>query len=263
MSELEAHLKVRLVNRSTRRITLTESGQGFAAAARQVLDTLGEAERTAAGEYTAPRGSLTVTAPILFGRLHVVPVLLEFLRAYPDVEVGLVLADRMVDFIDEHIDVAVRIGTLPDSLMVATRLGAIGQVICASPDYLARMGRPTRPEDLLTHDCITIADTAAKEWPLRIDKAVVPVPLRSRLRLTTSEAAVDAALAGGGLARVRSYQVAEAVAQGHLELVLRAHETDPLPLSLVHAGGRLVPAKLRAFLDFAAPRLRARMAALG
>jgi len=259
VSELEAHLKVRLVNRSTRRITLTESGRGFAASARQVLDALGQAERNAAGEHDTPRGALAVTAPILFGRLHVLPVVLDFLAAFPEVEIGLSLSDRTMDFIEDHLDVAVRIGALPDSTLVAARLGWIRQVICASPGYLTARGRPVRPEELAAHDCILVGDIPAKEWPVRIGGAMVQVPVRSRLRLTTSEAAVDAAIAGAGLARVRSYQVADAVEQGLLALVLREHEADPVPLSLVHPGGRLVPAKLRAFLDFAAARIRARL----
>lgn len=181
VGELEAHLKARLVNRSTRRITLTESGIAFAATARQVLDTLGEAERMAAGEYAAPRGSLRVSAPILFGRLHVLPVVLSFLDAYPEVEVNLLLSVRLADFIEDNIDLAVRIGVLPDSSLVALRLGTIRQVVCGSPAYLAARGRPQHPKDLDAHDCILL-DRAGKEWPFRPGKAV---PVRSRLLVTT------------------------------------------------------------------------------
>ena len=260
VTDLEQALKVRLINRTTRQITLTEPGEVYLASARRILETLADAERTASGEYAAPRGGLTLTAPIAFGRLHVLPVVLAFLRAYPEVDVTLLLSDQVMNIMEEHIDLAVRGGDLPDSSMIAVRLGQIRMVICASPEYLRRHGRPERPEDLLNHDCVIFsAPPFAREWRLKVNGKVVPVPIRSRLAVTTAEAAIAAAAAGAGLTQLRSYQVFAPVQQGTLELVMREFEIGEVPFSFVYPSGRLVPLKLRAFLDFAAPRIRERI----
>lgn len=259
ISELEGHLKTRLLNRSARRLTLTDAGHAYLAACRRILDDVGEAERTAAGEYITPTGELIITAPIVFGRLHVLPVVIAFLAAYPEVDIRLTLADRITQLVDEHIDLAVRIGQLPDSNMVAIRIGSIRHVVCASPAYLADHGTPKTPEDLATHRCITF-EGALATWSFANGKAEFAVPVRSRLRVNTAEAAIDAAVAGVGMTRVLSYQIAEAVRSGTLHPVLQAFEPEPWPVSLVHAGQGLLPVKLRAFLDFAAPRIRERLA---
>src|SRR6185437_10937163 len=154
VSELEAHLGTQLIQRSSRRITLTDAGSAYIEACRRILDDIGEAERAASGEYQAPRGELVITAPIVFGRLHVLPVICEFLKAYPEIDIRLVQADRNINLADEHIHLAVRIGTLPDSTMIATRIGEVPRVVCGSPDYFALHGIPARPEDLARHDCI-------------------------------------------------------------------------------------------------------------
>ncbi len=256
VSDLEELLKVRLINRSTRQITLTESGRVYFESARQILETLGEAERAASGEYRIPRGALTITAPIVFGRLHILPVVVEFLRAYPEVEIKLLLVDRLVELLEEDVDLAVRISELPDSSLIAARLGSIGFVVCASPDYLAARGYPGRPEDLAGHDCVTATTSpTAKLWSFKIGKSVREVPVRSRLSTTTAEAAI----AGAGLTQVRGYQVVEAIKEGRLERVLRDYEPDPAPLSFVYPSGRLTPRKLQAFLEFAVPRVKARL----
>jgi DNA-binding transcriptional LysR family regulator len=263
VSELEDQLRVKLFNRSTRKVTLTESGQQFFAACRRILDDLGEAERAASGEYSAPRGELVLTAPIVFGRLHLVPIVVEFLKAYPEVDVQMLLVDRVVDLIDEHIDLALRIGALPESSMIAVRVGSIGWVVCASPDYLAAHGVPAHPSELAAHEAIMFAGlSSTREWPFRIGTTVEMFPVRSRLNVTTAEAAIDAAIARAGITRVLSYQAAAAVLDGRLELVLRDYEVDANPVSLVYPSGRLVPLKLRAFLDFAAPRLKTRLQAI-
>jgi DNA-binding transcriptional LysR family regulator len=263
VSELEGHLGVKLLTRSTRKVTLTESGQQFFASCRRILDDLEEAERAASGEYSAPRGDLVLTTPIVFGRLHLVPIVVEFLRAYPEVDVQLLLVDRVVDLIDEHIDLALRIGDLPESSMIAVRVGSIGRVVCASPEYLATHGVPAHPSDLAAHEAITFSDLAStKEWPFRIGTATEMFEVRSRFTVTTAEAAIDAAMAGAGITRVLSYQAAAAVLDGRLKLVLRDYEVDANPVSLVYPSGRLVPLKLRAFLDFAVPRLKARLQAI-
>jgi DNA-binding transcriptional LysR family regulator len=263
VSELEDQLRVRLLNRSTRKISLTDSGRQFYEACRRILDDLGEAERAASGEYSAPKGELILTAPIVFGRLHLVPIVAEFLKAYGDVDVQMLLVDRVVDLFDEHIDVALRIGELPDSSMIAVRIGSIGRVVCASPAYLAARGTPAHPNELASHDAVTFSGlSSAKEWPFRIGTSTEMFAVRSRFTVTTAEAALDAAIAGAGITRLLSYQAAAAVLDGRLVIVLRDHEVDPSPVSLVYPSGRLVPLKLRAFLDFAVPRLKTRLQAI-
>ena len=260
VSELEARLGVQLLARSTRRVALTDSGRQYFEACRRILDEVAEAERAAAGEYSAPRGELILTTPIVFGRLHIVPVVVEFLAAYPEVDVQMILVDRVVDLLDEHIDLALRIGELPDSSLIAVRIGSIGRVVCASPSYVAAHGTPQHPRDLAAYSAITFAGlSSAREWSFRIGGADERFAVRSRLSVTTAEAALDAAISGAGITSVLSYQAAAAVRDGRLVIVLRDYEAPPNPVSLVYPGGRLVPLKLRAFLDFAVPRLKTRL----
>ncbi len=264
ISDLEKHLGTRLLNRSTRRLEPTDVGRSYLAACRRILQDIEEAEQAAAGEYSAARGELAVTAPIVFGRLHVLPVIADFLSAYPEVDVRLSQSDTLRRLMEEHIDLAVRIGNLPDSSMVATRVGTIRRVVCASPAYLDAHGVPATPAGLAAHQCVTFEGLALPAaWTFAERRVESSVPVRSRLKVNTAEAAIDAAVAGVGLVRVLSYQVAEAVRTGTLRLVLEDFEPAPWPVSLVHAGQGLLPLKLRAFLDFAAPRLRARLAGLG
>ena len=264
VSDLERHLNTRLLNRSTRRLTPTDAGEAYLAACRRILDDVGEAERAAAGEYSAPTGELAITAPVVFGRLHVLPVVTGFLAAYPDVDIRLTLADRITQLVEDHFDLALRIGQLPDSRLVAIGVGSIRRVVCASPAYLAEHGIPTIPEDLSTHNCITFEGlSSAAPWGFTRGKTDVTVQVRSRLQVNTAEAAIDAAVAGVGLTKVLSYQVDAAVRSGMLSILLQEFEPEPWPVSLVHAGHGLLPVKLRAFLDFAAPRLKERLARLG
>jgi len=261
VSELEAHLRTRLINRTSRRLMLTDAGRSYVVACKRILEAIGEAERAAAGEYMAPRGDLTVTAPIVFGRLHVLPVVIEFLKAYPDIDIRVTLADRVVNLREDDIDLAIRIGDLPDSSLVATRVGAIRRVVCGSPAYFAHRGTPKSPGELSTHDCITFDGLMSPDaWKFAVGKSIVSVAINSRLTVNTAEAAIDAAIAEVGITRVLSYQVASALRAGTLALALREFEPKPWPVSLVYAGQGLLPLKLRAFLDFAAPRLKARLA---
>ena len=266
LAELEAHLRTRLLNRTTRRLMLTEAGTAYLEASRRILDEVGNAERLATGEYSEPRGLLAITAPIVFGRLHVLPVVNEFLAKFPQIDVRLRLSDHNVRLLDEQIDVAVRIGRLSDSSLKATRVGAVRYVICASPGYLERRGVPKAPKDLSALDCITFDDAAtAMVWTFATHTArrtVQSVQIRSRLSVNTAEAAIDAAIAGVGVARVLSYQAADAVARGKLKIVLGAFEREPRPVNLVHAGQGLLPLKTRSFLEFAATELRRRLAKL-
>lgn len=262
VSELEAHLRTRLLVRTSRRLALTDAGRDYVAACRRILEDIGEAERAAAGEYSAPRGELRITAPVVFGRLHVLPIVTGFLDAYPDINIRLVLADRMVNLLEEHADLAVRIGALADSAFIATRVGTIRRVTCASPGYLAANGAPCHPDDLAKHSCVTFETLMSpSSWSFTRgrDTVAVAVAVRSRLAVTTAEAAVDAAIAGIGLTRVLSYQVAEPVRDGKLTVVLADCEPPPSPVSLVTNGQGPIPQKLRAFLDFATPLLRARL----
>jgi DNA-binding transcriptional LysR family regulator len=258
VAELEAHLKTRLVIRSARGLILTDAGRAFMAAAKPILEQLQEAERTAGGEYMAPTGDLVAAAPVVFGRLHVLPVAAEFLAAYPDIDLQLRLSDRMAHLVEDQVDVALRIGALPDSSLTATRIGAVRPVVCASPAYLAAHGRPKTPSDLTGRDCITFDGMCAPDhWTF--GKAL-DVPIHSRLVVSTADAAIEAAVAGVGPTRILSYQVAERVAAGTLEVLLEDFEPESWPVHLVYNGHARLPLKLRAFLDFAGPRLRARLA---
>ena len=263
LSDLEARLGARLLQRSTRGLTLTDAGVEYLAAARRILDDVAEAESTAAGEYRAPRGELVVTAPIVFGRLHVVPVVVEFLAAYPDVDVRLQLGDRLLNLLDDHVDLAVRIGELPDSALIARRVGSVREVTCASPGYLERRGEPRRPEDLADHDCITFSGiTGTRSWAFSDGGATLAVAVRSRLVVDTADAAIDAAIAGAGITRALSYQVAAARRSGALHALLENVAAAPLALNRLFGRQGRLPLKLRAVLDFAEPRLRERIGAL-
>ena len=259
LSELEAHLAARLFNRSTRRLTLTDAGHAYLGACKRILEDVAEAERTAAGEFSAPRGDLVVAAPVVFGRLHVLPLIVAFQGAYPEVRVRLIQGDRLSNLLEDHVDVAVRIGELADGQLVATRCGSTRRVTCASPAYLRQHGRPRSPEALAPHALIAFEGlTSADTWTFQGKSSAVSVPIRPTLVVNTAEAAIDAAMAGAGITRVLSYQVAAAVKAGALVTVLERYEPAPSPISLVYPQQRRLPLKLRAFLDFAAPRLRQR-----
>jgi DNA-binding transcriptional LysR family regulator len=263
VAELESHLNTRLLHRTTRQLSLTEAGSSYVAACRRILEDIGEAERAATGENAAPKGELVVTAPVVFGRLHVVPVIAEFLAHYPEINISLLLTDRVVHLMEEHGDVALRIGDLPDSSLMATQVGKVRRVVCASPSYLSNRGIPTTPDDLVGHDCITFEVLESKRaWVFGSGRAQVSVPVRARLAVNTAEAAIAASALGVGLIRVLSYQVEDAVRGDALRVVLESFESEPLPVSLVHKGQTPLPLKLRAFLDFVAPRLRIRTSKL-
>lgn len=261
VADLEAHIGARLLLRTSRRLELTEAGRGYHAACRRILEDVALAERAAAGEYVHPQGELAVAAPIVFGRLHILPLAMDFLRTYPKVSLRLQLADRLADLVEEHIDVALRIGELPDSSMLATRVGLIRRVVCGSPAYFAQHGRPQRPQDLAAHACICFGGPGpAEPWLFVEAGKPVAVALQPRLSVNTVEGAIDAAAASFGVTRVFSYQIAAAVQAGQIEEVLQDFAPPPIPVSLLTASTGMAPLKLRAFLDFAAPRLRARLA---
>ena len=258
LSDLEARLNTRLVQRTSRRLSLTDSGQVYVQACRRILEDVEQAERDAAGEYAAPKGKLIVSCYVAFGRVHMVPIVAEFLAAYPDVDLRLTLTDGVVSLLEGEADVAVRFGALADSSLKAVRLGTIRRVFCASPQYLAARGTPTTPQDLATHDCVTfLAFMQPDNW--EFDGEAVRV--RSRLVLNNVAATVDAAAQGVGIACVFSYLTAEAVRAGRLQILSLGVEPPALDVSLVYAAEGMLPLKLRAFLDFCVPRLKARLTA--
>jgi DNA-binding transcriptional LysR family regulator len=265
VNELETHLRTKLLLRTTRKVALTDAGATYVASARRILDEIDEMERIAAGEFHAPRGELILTAPILFGRLHIVPIVTEFLAAYPEINVRVLLSDRNLHMIEDHVDMAVRIGSLPDSTMIATRVGSMRTVVCASPKLLAGQRVPKSPEDLADLPCVNFEFLSpASAWPFRLEstKGTADVPVRPRLSVTTAEAAVWAAAQGLGVTRVLHYQCADAIKDGSLRIILANFEVEPLPVHLLHAGRGALPSKMRVFLDFAAGRLRDRLSSL-
>ena len=264
ISELEAHLNARLLIRSTRKLALTEQGAAYVAAAKRILDEVSEAERAASGEHASPRGDLVITAPIVFGRLHVLPVIAEFLTQWPEINVRLVLSDRNLHLIDDHVDIALRIGALADSALVCDpgRRGAPCGVRQSRLFRRARRpetaGGSRRPE----RGHLRSSFRPPEHWIFRDPKSKreIRVPVRSRLSVNTAEAAIDGAAAGVGVTRVLSYQAAQAVLDRRIEIVLAEYEPEPSPVSLIHGQQELTPLKVRMLLDFAAPRLRARLA---
>ncbi len=260
VAELEARLKAELFQRSSRRMTLTDAGRSYIEACKRIIEQVDDAEREVSGEYRSPKGDLAVTAPWGLGHMHLLPIAAEFLNAYPDIALRLVLTDRVVDTVRENVDVAVRIGILPDSSMIATRIGSIRLVVCASPAYLAARGSPKEPGDLRNHECITVDDVAAPlTWKFVKDNRAIVTPIQSRLCVNTSEAAIQAAIAGVGLARVMSYKMEAARRAGTLAVLMDDLEQEPLPVHIVYARRKLVPLKLRAFLNWVTPRLKARL----
>jgi len=260
VAELEAHLKATLLIRSAKGLELTPAGRSYVTAAKSILEQLTEAERAASGEYTEPKGDLVVTAPIMFGRMHVLPVVTRFLEAYSEVSVGLVMTDRVAHFLEDQVDVALRIGPLPDSNLIATRLGAVRHVICASPDYLAANGIPATLDDIAKHRLVSFQSMSAlSSWTFETGGVETAVSFRSRLSVNTIDAAIDAGLSGAGLVRAVSYQVADHVRSGRLVIVLKEFEPQLRPVHLVYDTQSRMALKLRAFVDFVVPRLRERL----
>jgi DNA-binding transcriptional LysR family regulator len=260
VADLEAELGVPLLRRSTRQIALTETGQSYFQTCQRVLDEIRDAEENLKGEYRAPKGDLALTGPMGFGRLHLQPVVTEFLRAYPAINLRLILADRMVDFIEEPIDLALRIAELADSPLIARTLGTIRMVVSASPEYLEKYGAPNHPSELARHDCIAWSGLGPlNTWWFREGNTDRTFPIRTRFSTSSAESAIDAALNGLGLVQTTSYQAERGVRDGGLKILLEDFECAPTPVNLVHAGNRSVPLKLRAFLEFAVPRLSDRL----
>lgn len=256
ISELEADLNAELVLRSPRGIALTDTGTAYVAACRRILDELAEVERDAAGEFSSPRGTLTLTAPIVFGRMHMLPLVTDFLQCHPEINIRLQLTDRQVSLGEEHIDMAIRIGQLPDSGLIARKVGEVRHIVCASPSYLEKHGRPEAPNDIKGAQCVIFDQfLAGQAWTFEARGKTLQIPVDTRLWVNTAEAALDATEAGLGFTRVLSYQAAPGIEAGRLEAVLQTWEPTPWPVHFVYEQRALIPQKLRAFIDFAAPRI--------
>jgi DNA-binding transcriptional LysR family regulator len=260
VTELESRLKAQLFLRTSRRMTLTDAGRSYIEACKRIIEQVGDAEREVSGEYRIPRGELAVTSPWGLGHTHLLPLAVEFLEAYPDISLRLVLTDRVVNTIEENIDVAIRVGALPDSNMIATRIGSIRIVVCASPSYLGARGYPKHLSDLAGHNCITIDDHATPPaWRFVRGSRTRVAPVKSRLCVNTSEAAVLAAIKGVGLTRVMSYKMDAAKREGKLTIVLEELEPEPLPVHIIYTPRKPVPLKLRAFVSWMTSRLKTRL----
>lgn len=256
IAALEDRIGSRLFARTTRSVSLTEAGHRYLIDVERILVELENAEAAAQGLHASPRGMLTITAPVMFGRLYVAPILLDFLDQYPDVTGRLLLLDRVTNLLDEGIDVALRIGHLSDSSMAAVRVGSVRSVICASPDYLKRHDVPQHPSELTDHRLIVATSSlGSQEWRFGKDDKLA-VRINPALFCNSNAAVVQAVEQGWGVSRLLSYQVGPSVTAGRIRLVLESFEREPLPVHLVHLEGRRASAKVRAFVDFAASRLR-------
>jgi DNA-binding transcriptional LysR family regulator len=239
---------------------LTDAGRSYIEACKRIIEQADEAEREVSGEYRLPKGELAITAPWAFGHTHLLPQVVEFLEAYPDISLRLMLTDDVLNMVDENIDIAIRIGPLPDSSMIATRIGSIRVVVCGSPSYLKTHGRPKQLGELRNCNCITIDDHSVPAvWRFERGNRARVAPIRSRLCVNTSEAAVLAAIDGAGFARVMSYKMDAAMRAGKLVIILEEFEPKPLPVYLLYAPQKPMPLKLRTFLDWMTPRLKDRL----
>lgn len=260
VSGLEAELGVRLLHRTTRHVRRTDVGERFLHDSRRILAEVEEAAASARGAQLVPQGELALTAPVMFGRLHVAPLLINFLAQHPQVSARVMFLDRVVHLLDEGFDVAVRIAHLADSSLSALRVGQVRRIVVASPSYLAVHGEPRDPQELAHHLGIGFAQPGGgtRRWTFGAasgELADMPQP-RLPLLVNSVDAALAAALAGQGLAMMLSYQVREDLAAGRLVRVLRPFERPPIPVHLLHVEGRRAAAKVRAFVDHAAARLR-------
>jgi len=263
VSDLEAHLETKLFNRSSRSLVLTDAGRSYVAAAKRILGDVAEAERAASGEYSTPRGELTLSAPVALGRILLLPVIAEFLHAFPEVDIQLGLQDRIVNLLEEQVDAVLRIGVLADSSLTAVRVGEICRVVCASPAYLKRRGTPQSPEDLKGHDCISYGPLISpRSWTFMRNGTEYSVPVHSRLVVGNLDSACEAARAGMGITMAFSYNVASLFRDAKLVKLLERYQPPPRPVSLVYSSGRFMPIKLRAFLDFALPQLKKALASM-
>jgi DNA-binding transcriptional LysR family regulator len=257
LAALEHEVGVTLLNRTTRRLHLTDEGRQYLEHCRIILGQVRDAEMALTSRRAKPQGKLAVTASVMFGRRHVAPVVNEFVQAHPDVTAELLFVDRMASLVEEGLDVAVRIGHLADSSLVAISVGEVRRVVCASPGYLRRHGVPRRPADIRQHRCIRFTGLSPRsEWSFRVDSRSTAVPIASVLTCNQVDAAVDACADGLGLGSFLSYMVAPLRRSGKLKYVLEDFEPEPLPVHVAYPHSRLLSASVRAFVDLCVRRLR-------
>jgi DNA-binding transcriptional LysR family regulator len=254
ISALEDRLGVKLLNRTTRYVRVTDAGHRYLDDARRIIGELDEADEAAAGINGEPRGHLAVTAPVMFGRLFVIPGIVDYLQRYPDMEVAAVFLDRVVNLLEEGFDVGIRIGELPDSSMRAIKVGQVRRVLCASPGYLAMNGLPNTPAELAKHKIVAASGvTPVMDWKFARD---IAVKVKPRLTVTSNDAAIEAVINGMGITRLLSYQIESYKASGQLQTVLADFEPPPLPIHVIHREGRYTSAKVRTFVDLIVAKLR-------
>lgn len=257
VAALEKRLGVKLFNRTTRFVRATEAGQRYLEDARRIIAEVDDADEAAKGINATPRGNLNVTAPVLFGRMFILPGIIEYQERYPEMEVSALFVDRVVNLLEEGLDVGVRIGALPDSSMKAIRVGAVRRVLCATPEYLKKHGTPSKPENLSQHSVIAATGVSpTNDWKFHQGARSINVRIRARLSVNSNDAAIEAALAGFGITRLLSYQIAPYVAARRLKIVLAAFEPAPMPIHVLHREGRYASAKIRSFVDLIAARLK-------
>lgn len=265
VNDLEAQVGTRLLIRTTRKLALTDAGAEYVVTAKRILEDVDELERRAAGEFTTPRGELVVSSPVQVARLRVLPVVNQFLALYPEIRIRLLQSDRVIDLVDTQADVAIRVGRLRDSSLIATRVGLLRVVTVASPAFLEKYGRPKTPEDLSNLPCVVFDSPSLSPWRYRSSDTgqiytVADVP---RLLVSSPDAAVDAAIDGIGATFILEHDVHEAVMAGKLEYILQEFEVEPLPVHVVYLSREAMPAKVRRFIDYAVPQLRQLLAEFG
>lgn len=258
IAALEAHLGIRLFNRTTRYVRMTEAGQRYLEDARRVIAAADEADEAAIGLNAEPRGHITVTASVLFGRLYIMSGIVDYMKRYPAMEVSAMFVDRVVNMLEEGIDVAIRIGELPDSSYRAIRVGAIRRVLCASPQYLAERGMPQSPEEIANHQIILARGlNPLPELKFVKNNQTLIVKVKPRLNVSDNDSAVEAAVSGLGITRLLSYQIAPQLAAGKLKIILSEFEPKAVPVHVMHSEGRYTSAKIRTFVDLISEKLRA------
>ena len=257
IATLETVLGVKLLDRTTRYVRVTEAGQRYLEDARRIIAEVAEADDAVAGINAEPKGLLTITAPVLFGSMYVTPVIVEYLERYPEMKVTALFLDRVVNLIEEGVDVGIRIGALPDSSMKAMKVGSVRPVLCASPEYLKKNGLPKHPKELLKHQ--TIASNIMSptvEWKFQVNKVPLSIRTKPRLIVTTFDAAIEAARSGFGIARQMSYQISRHLVTGDLKVILHKFELPAVPIHVIHREDRHKSARVRTFVDLMSERLR-------
>ncbi len=257
IAQFEKTLGVRLFNRSTRHVRLTDSGSRFYEDAKRILEDVEQSVAAISGSYAEPKGVLSITAPVLFGQIHVTPVLTEYLQQNSSVSVKAVFYDRISNLLDEGLDIAIRIGQLKDSSIYAIPVGKVHRVLCASPLYLEKFGIPSHPSELANHQIIQAATVEpSTTWQFKSATGKASIKVTPRLQCSQNGAAIEAAKQGLGITRLMSYQIGEELKNGSLIRLLASYQPEPLPVSIVHLEGRQAHAKIRSFIDLAVTRLR-------